>query len=82
MRLSSARLAALFVVIFAAAITLVLTAVYFLTARVLDREVDSVIRSEVNASRRRLFDAAACCSWCRPCIGAPTAGTAPARCTC
>ena len=47
MRLSSARLAALFVVIFAAAITLVLTAVYVLTARVLDREVDSVIRSEV-----------------------------------
>jgi HAMP domain-containing protein len=47
MRLSSARLAGLFVVIFAAAITLVLTAVYVLTARVLDREVDSVIRSEV-----------------------------------
>ncbi len=47
MRLSSARLAALFVVIFALAITLVLTAVYVLTARVLDREVDSVIRSEV-----------------------------------
>ena len=47
MRLSSARLAALFVVIFAAAITLVLTAVYVLTARVLDREVDAVIRSEV-----------------------------------
>jgi hypothetical protein len=47
LRLSSARLAALFVVIFAAAITLVLSAVYVLTARVLDREVDSVIRSEV-----------------------------------
>jgi signal transduction histidine kinase len=47
MRLSSARLAAFFVVIFAAAITLVLTAVYFLTARVLDREVDTVIRAEV-----------------------------------
>src|SRR5688572_30682574 len=47
MRLSSARLAGLFVVIFAAAITLVLTAVYVLTARVIDREVDSIIRSEV-----------------------------------
>lgn len=47
MRLSSARLAALFVTIFAAAITLVLTAVYFLTARVLDREVEAVIRTEV-----------------------------------
>jgi signal transduction histidine kinase len=47
LRLSSARLAALFVVIFAAGITLVLTAVYFLTARVLDREVDAVIRGEV-----------------------------------
>src|SRR5215207_6707896 len=46
-RLSSARLAALFVVIFAAAIALVLTAVYVLTARVLDREVDTVIRGEV-----------------------------------
>lgn len=37
----------MFVLIFAAAITLVLTAVYFLTARVLDREVDAVIRGEV-----------------------------------
>ena len=82
MRLSSARLAALFVVIFAAAITLVLTAVYILTARVLDREVDAVIRSEVSASRRRLCDAAACCSWSRPCAAAPTAGAAPARSIC
>jgi signal transduction histidine kinase len=47
MRLSSARLASLFVVIFAAGVTLVLTAVYFLTARVLDREVDAVINAEV-----------------------------------
>src|SRR5687768_10287697 len=47
MRLSSARLATLFVVIFAAGVTLVLTAVYFLTARVLDREVDAVITAEV-----------------------------------
>lgn len=47
MRLSSSRLAALFVVIFAAGITLILTAVYFLTARVLDREVDAVINTEV-----------------------------------
>lgn len=47
MRLSSDRLAALFVVIFAGGVTLLLTAVYFLTARVLDREVDAVIRAEV-----------------------------------
>lgn len=47
MRLSSARLATLFVVIFAGGVTLLLTAVYFLTARVLDREVDAVIRTEV-----------------------------------
>src|SRR5262249_9634540 len=47
MRLSSARLASLFVLIFAAGVTLVLTAVYFLTARVLDREVDAVINAEV-----------------------------------
>lgn len=47
MRLSSSRLATLFVVILAAGITLVLTAVYFLTARVLDREVDAVINTEV-----------------------------------
>lgn len=46
-RLSSARLAAMFVLILAAGITLVLTAVYFLTARVLDREVDAVINAEV-----------------------------------
>jgi signal transduction histidine kinase len=48
MRLSTSRLAMLFIVIFAAGVTLVLTAVYFLTARVLDREVDAVITSEVN----------------------------------
>lgn len=48
MRLSTSRLAALFVVIFAAGVTLVLTSVYFLTARVLDNEVDAVINSEVN----------------------------------
>src|SRR5688572_17485890 len=48
MRLSTSRLAALFVVIFAAGVSLVLTAVYFLTARVLDNEVDAVINSEVN----------------------------------
>jgi len=47
-RLSSARLAALYVVIFAAGIASLLTAVYFLTARVLDREVDVVIQAEVN----------------------------------
>jgi signal transduction histidine kinase len=49
MRLSSARLATLFVVIFACGISLLLTAVYFLTARVLDREVDAVIRGEVDS---------------------------------
>ncbi|MET0533769.1 MAG: HAMP domain-containing sensor histidine kinase [Steroidobacter sp.] len=48
MRLSTSRLAALFIVIFAAGVTLVLTSVYFLTARVLDSEVDAVINSEVN----------------------------------
>lgn len=48
MRLSTSRLAMLFIVIFAAGVTLVLTAVYFLTARVLDQEVDAVITSEVN----------------------------------
>ena len=49
MRLSSARLATLFVVLFAAGISLLLTTVYFLTARVLDREVDAVIRAEVDS---------------------------------
>jgi signal transduction histidine kinase len=49
MRLSSARLATLFVVIFACGVSLLLTAVYFLTARVLDREVDAVIRGEVDS---------------------------------
>jgi signal transduction histidine kinase len=48
MRLSTSRLAALFILIFAAGVTLVLTSVYFLTARVLDSEVDAVINSEVN----------------------------------
>lgn len=49
MRLSSARLAILFVAIFACGVSLLLTAVYFLTARVLDREVDAVIRGEVES---------------------------------
>ncbi len=49
MRLSSARLAIVFVALFAAGISLLLTAVYFLTARVLDREVDAVIRAEVDS---------------------------------
>lgn len=47
MRLSSSRLASLFILIFAAGVTVVLTAVYFLTARVLDREVDAMITAEV-----------------------------------
>lgn len=49
MRLSSARLAIVFVALFAMGISLLLTAVYFLTARVLDREVDAVIRGEVDS---------------------------------
>lgn len=47
-RLSTARLTTLYVVIFAAGITIILTSVYILTARVLDREVDAVIQAEVN----------------------------------
>jgi hypothetical protein len=47
MRLSSARLAALFVLIFAAGVTLVLATVYVRTARVLDSEVDAIINGEV-----------------------------------
>jgi signal transduction histidine kinase len=47
-RLSTSRLSALFVAIFAAGIAAVLTAVYILTARVLDHEVDVVIQAEVN----------------------------------
>ena len=47
-RLSTARLSALFVGIFAAGIVILLTAVYVLTARVLDHEVDVVIQAEVN----------------------------------
>jgi signal transduction histidine kinase len=47
-RLSTARLSALFVGIFAAGIVILLTAVYILTARVLDHEVDVVIQAEVN----------------------------------
>lgn len=49
MRLSSARLAIVFVALFASGISLLLTTVYFLTARVLDREVDAVINSEVDS---------------------------------
>lgn len=47
-RLSSSRLAFLYVLIVAVGITSVLTTVYVLTARVLDREVDAVIQAEVN----------------------------------
>jgi len=47
-RLSAARIALLYVLIFTAGITSLLTAVYFLTARVLDREVDAVIQTEVS----------------------------------
>ncbi len=47
-RLSTSRLTALFVAIFGAGIATLLTAVYVLTARVLDHEVDVVIQAEVN----------------------------------
>jgi signal transduction histidine kinase len=47
-RLSSARLTTLYVLIFAAGITVLLTSVYVLSARVLDREVDAVLQAEVN----------------------------------
>jgi signal transduction histidine kinase len=49
MRLSSARLATVFVAIFAIGVTLLLATVYVLTVRVLDREVDAIIRAEVNS---------------------------------
>lgn len=48
LRLSSARLAALYVVIFAVGISALLSAVSVLTARVIDREVDAVIQADVN----------------------------------
>jgi signal transduction histidine kinase len=48
LRLSSTRLAALYVVIFAVGISALLSAVSVLTARVIDREVDAVIQAEVN----------------------------------
>jgi len=47
-RLSSSRLTTLYVVIFAAGITALLTSIFVFTARVLDREVDAVIQAEVN----------------------------------
>src|SRR5688500_1116039 len=47
-RLSSARLTTLYVLIFAAGITILLASVYILSGRVLDREVDAVIQAEVN----------------------------------
>lgn len=46
-RLSASRVTLLYVLIFAAGISSILIAVYYLTARVLDREVDAVIRAEV-----------------------------------
>jgi signal transduction histidine kinase len=49
MRLSSSRLAFAFVLIFAGGVSVLLAAVYFLTARVLDREVDAVISAEAAA---------------------------------
>lgn len=49
MRLSSARVAVVFVLIFAGGVTLLLTTVYVLTARVLEREVDAAIAAEARA---------------------------------
>lgn len=46
-RLSASRVTLLYVLIFAVGISSILTAAYVLTARVLDREVDAVIRTEV-----------------------------------
>jgi signal transduction histidine kinase len=48
-RLSASRVTLLYVLIFAVGISSILVAVYFLTARVLDHEVDAVIRTEVDA---------------------------------
>lgn len=48
-RLTASRLSALFVGIFSAGIAVLLTAVYILTSRILDHEVDVVIQAEVNA---------------------------------
>lgn len=47
-RLSASRVTLLYVLIFAAGISSILIAAYYLTARVLDREVDAVIRTEVD----------------------------------
>lgn len=47
-RLSASRVTLLYLLIFAAGITSILVAVYYLTARVLDREVDAVIQTEVS----------------------------------
>lgn len=46
-RLSASRMSLLYVLIFAAGVSAVLIAAYYLTARVLDHEVDAVIRAEV-----------------------------------
>lgn len=47
LHLSSTRLAVLYVALFAAGISAVLVTVYFLTMRVLDREIETVIRGEI-----------------------------------
>jgi hypothetical protein len=46
--LSSTRLAALYLAIFAVGVSVLLTTVFIRTARVLDHEVDAVIQAEVN----------------------------------
>ncbi len=48
-RLSASRVTLLYILIFAIGISSILTAAYVLTARVLDFEVDAVIRTEVDA---------------------------------
>lgn len=47
-RLSASRVTQLYVLIFVVGISSILTAAYYLTARVLDREVDTVIRTETD----------------------------------
>jgi signal transduction histidine kinase len=47
-RLSASRVTLLYILIFAVGISSILTAAYYLTTRVLDHEVDAVIRTEVD----------------------------------
>src|SRR5688572_29948656 len=51
LRLSSARLAAAYVAVFSVGFCVLLAAVYFLTVRVLDRETDAIIETEIRNLR-------------------------------